>query len=143
MNDLANIRAATVGDGNQLDQLGAVDVFGFSRSEGGFDVDIPLADQPREGVGGDDRAKVDKGPFGRLDVMVVVGGRVVDCGKGRIGGEEGPRVGFEVGWERVVQRREGDLRGVHEGCPTIKSASQFLNVYDTMGEALHDAGIRL
>ena len=75
---LADLARASVGNGENLDQLGILNTGSLGSLESGLEVDAPVGAQPDEGLGGNDGTAKDKSPFLSADVFVVeLGGQVV------------------------------------------------------------------
>jgi hypothetical protein len=116
---LANVGGPGVRGGVDLDQHGILDGAGLLGREGGVEVDAPVGAQPNQRLDGDDGADPDKGPFGRLDVLVVeLSGEVEAQEDGPYYGE-GPDVEVLEQGQRPEQVGALDLRVVDErrhGC---------------------------
>lgn len=114
-NQLDNRGGSGVGDGNNLDQLGIVNVLGLGRPELALEVDAPVGAQPEQRLDAEDGAAPHKGPLLGANVLLVEFiGEVVAEEDGPGDGER-PHVGVQVEGQRTQQLRLRDLRVVDEG----------------------------
>lgn len=108
--ELADLGGPRVRDGDNLDQLGILDLLGLGGREQRLEVDAPVGAQPGEGLQSGDGAAPHVGPLGRADVLLVERGRQVVAQEDGPEDGEGPHVGVEVAGQRLQKLRRLDLR---------------------------------
>lgn len=94
--NLADLGGSSVGDGNNLDQFGILDLVDLGRLEASLDVDAPVGAEPEESLNREDGAREDEGPLLTTNVGVVEFLIEIVTEEDRPDDRKGPEVGMQI-----------------------------------------------